>query len=194
MYLASSPLTGQNTNNWSAFRFDIPRCEILGNLAMSRPDFALSALLEEKLLDFIIAQGNLQLITTRGAACGGLTSARKDLDRAEESFKRTLERTRDHLDVVRVGWEAKRAGVGAELDLDLRRFQGEIDKAQSAYNALVANAERSFRDAAITVNTLEVERGASISYYGEHHGEDLDPSVCGVRTQGRVSLNYSGYC
>lgn len=192
MYLASSPLTGQNTNNWSAFRFDIPRREILGNLAMSRPDFALSALLEKKLLDFIIAQGNLQLITTRGAACGGLTGARKDLDRVEESFKRTLERTRDHLDVVRVEWEAKRAGVEAELDVDLRRFQGEIDKAHSAYNALVANAERSFRDAAITVNTLEVERGASISYYGEHLGnleEDLDPSVCGVRTQGRVSLN-----
>lgn len=189
MYLASSPLTSQNTNNWSAFRFNIPRREILGILDMSRPDFALSALLEKKLLDFIIAQGNLQFITTRGAACGGLTSARKDLDRAEESFKRTLERTRDHLDVVRVEWEAKRAGVETELDVDLRRFQGEIDKAQSAYNALVANAER---DAAITVNTSEVERGASIGYYGEHLGnseEDLDPSVCGVRTQGRVSLN-----
>lgn len=166
---------------------------------MSKPDFALSALLEEKLLEFIIAQGNLQFVTTRGAASGGLTSARKELDRVEESFKRTLERTRDHFDAVRIGWEAKRARVEANLDretedlhVDLRRFQVEVDRVQSAYNALLANAERSFQDAAITVNGSEVERGASISYYGEHLGsleEDLDPSVCGVRTQGRISLN-----
>lgn len=171
---------------------------MLGDLDMSKPDFALSALLKEKLLDFIIAQANLQFITTRGAAYGGLTSARKELDRAEESFKRTLERTRDHLDAVWVGWEAKRAEVETDLDrktedlhLDLRQFRGEVDKAQSAYNALVANAERSFRDAAITANRAEVECGASIGH-GEHLGdleEDLDSSVCNVETQGRGFLN-----
>lgn len=173
---------------------------MFGDLDTSKPDFALSALLEKKLLDFIIAQGNMQSVIARGVACEGFASAQEELGQAEEAFGEALEKTRDHLDAVRVGWEAKRVEAETDLDRkmeslysDLRRFQGEVDKAHSAYDALVANTER---DAIKTVNMAQLDvrsvETESIDYRGgnlDDTEEDLNQRFCNVLgAQGRLFL------
>lgn len=171
---------------------------MLGDLDVSKPDFTLSALLEQRLLDFIIAQAGLQ------PASGGFASAQRELDKAEDIFKGTLEKAQKYLETARARWECKRAEAEKDFHGDIQRLQGEVDKAQSAYNALVANAERSLRGhAAMAVDGVRAESNASTNGDPDNAEKDLSQMFCDVlgdlesaeyairRARGRV---FFGYC
>ena len=118
--------------------------------ALDGLDFQLDALLEQKILNYLISQANMQLVTAQKAAKDGFDQTKKSLDQAEASFNQSVTKAQGDLTRTQAAWTAKSASAQKAVDQvnqstqdGEKKLQANIQQATFAYTAKVNAAEHT---------------------------------------------------
>jgi len=79
-------------------------------------DFDMKATLEQKILDYLMAQANLQFVAAEKGAKEGFDTAKVKLDQVEASFQAAVNTARASLEKVQVAWDAKQKAANDALN------------------------------------------------------------------------------
>ncbi|KAI9792779.1 MAG: hypothetical protein M1816_001511 [Peltula sp. TS41687] len=117
---------------------------------VSKLDFELSATLEQKILDYLMTQANLQFVAAEKGAKEGFDAAREKLGQIEAAFQRNIDVAQAQLNTAQVAWNAKQKSVKAAFDTvkestqaQQATLQSQLDIAQAALNHKIDEATRS---------------------------------------------------
>jgi DNA integrity scanning protein DisA with diadenylate cyclase activity len=148
---------------------------------VSKLDFELSAKLEQKILDYLMTQANLQIVTAAKGAKEGFDNARAKLDQVEASFKKAVDAAQAQLSTAQIAWEAKQksvkdafdqvkqstqvqqAGLQSRLDTAQAAFNQKIDSATKSLEQTKVNAAIKIQSAQATVQTATIDGSASVA-------------------------------
>ncbi len=127
---------------------------------VSKLDFDLSATLEQKILDYMMTQANLQFVAAEKGAKEGFDVARAKLDQVEASFQFAVNTAQGQLNTVQVAWDAKQKSVNSALDQVKQSTQAEqaglhsrLDTAQAAFNQKIDAATKSLEQTRVNAAT-----------------------------------------
>jgi hypothetical protein len=133
---------------------------------VSKLDFELSATLEQKILDYLMTEANLQFVAAEKGAKEGFDTARAKLDQVEASFQNAVNAAQAQLNTAQVAWDAKQKTVNDALDqvkqstqTQQAGVQSRLDAAQAAYNQKIDAATKSLEqtkvDAATSIQSAQ---------------------------------------
>jgi hypothetical protein len=113
-------------------------------------DFQLDALLEQKILNYLISQANMQLITAQKAAKDGFDQTQNSLNQAEASFNQSVTKAQASLATAQAAWTAKSAAAQKIIDQvtqstadGQKKLQANIQQATVALTAKVNAATQA---------------------------------------------------
>jgi hypothetical protein len=148
---------------------------------VSKLDFELSAKLEQKILDYLMTQANLQFVAAEKGAKEGFDNARAKLDQVEASFQNAVNAAQAQLNTAQVAWEAKQksvkdafdqvkqateaqqAGLQSRLDNVLTAFNQKIDSATKSLEQTKVTAAAKIQSAQATVQKATIDGSASVA-------------------------------
>src|SRR5205085_3880901 len=79
-------------------------------------DFELQATLEQKILDYLMTQANMQFVAAEKGAKEGFDNARAKLDQVEAAFQATVNQAQAALNTAQVAFDAKQKAVNDTLN------------------------------------------------------------------------------
>jgi hypothetical protein len=126
---------------------------MLGSVDMKgigKLDFALSAKMEQKILDYMMTQANLQFVAAEKAAKEGFDNAKAKLDKVEASFQTAVTSAQTSLDQAQAKWDAVSKNavttlnqVKASNDKQAALLQSHLGSVTGAYNQKVDAASKN---------------------------------------------------
>lgn len=143
-------------------------------------DFALSATLEQNILDYLIAQANLQFIAASQAAQSNIDEQKANLGKIQESFNASIDAAQARLVPLRAAYDAKTASlkshqaqVSQEMAAGQAAHQVTVDQASKIFQAKLAatqqllnqnqiNAAVAIQNAQLAVNQQTAASNASV--------------------------------
>jgi hypothetical protein len=155
---------------------------------VSKLDFEISATLEQKILDFMMTEANLQFIAAEKGAKEGFDAARAKLDQVEASFQNSVDAALEQVNAAQIAWdekqltvnsafdqvkqsiEAEQAEIQSQLDSTLAAFNEMIDAATKSLEQTKIDAENSIRSAQAAVRNATIDGDASVAA----HQADFD--------------------
>jgi hypothetical protein len=118
--------------------------------SVGKLDFELKATLEQKILDYLMTQANLQFIAAEKGAKEGFDTAQAKLDQVEASFQAAVSTAQASLDKAQVAWDAKSKDAIDALNqvkqstaAQQALLQTRLDAAQGSYNQKVTAASQN---------------------------------------------------
>lgn len=124
---------------------------------VSKLDFDLSATLEQKILDYLMTQANMQFVAAEKGAKEGFETARAKLDQVEASFQNAVNGAQSQLNAAQVAWDAKQKDVKSAFDqvkqstkAQQAGLQSRLDTAQAAYNQKIDAATKSLEQTRVS--------------------------------------------
>jgi hypothetical protein len=146
-------------------------------------DFMLSAKLEQKILDYMMTQANLQFVAAEKAAKEGFDTAKTKLDKVEASFNAAVTSAQASLDKAQARWDAvsknavtSLSQVKASNDKQIALLQSRLGSVKSAYNQKIdaanrnldqtrVNAANAIASAQASVQKTKIDSSASVQQH-----------------------------
>ena len=147
---------------------------------ISKLDFEVSATLEQKLLDYMMTEANLQFVAAEEGAKEGFDTARAKLDQVEASFQNNIDAAQVQVKAAQIVWDAKQmavksafdqikrsieaeqAGIQSQLDSTLAALNQKIDAATKSLGQAKIEASSSIQSAQAAVRKATIDGGASV--------------------------------
>jgi hypothetical protein len=147
---------------------------------VSKLDFEVSATLEQKLLDYMMTEANLQFVAAEKGAKEGFDTARAKLDQVEASFQNSVNAAQVQVNAAQIVWDAKQLavkstfdqvkqsieaeqnGIQSRLDNTLVAFNKKIDAATKSLEQTKIDASNSIQSAQAVVRKATIDGGASV--------------------------------
>jgi hypothetical protein len=113
-------------------------------------DFQLDALLEQKILTYLVSQANMQLVTAQKAAKEGFDNTQQSLNQAEASFQKSVANAQADLTRTQAAWTAKSASAQKAIDQvnqstqdGQKKLQAQIQQATATWTVKVNVAQQA---------------------------------------------------
>lgn len=126
---------------------------------LANADFSVYGLMEQHLVEYVMAQLEQQVESARAASKQGFDSLKKTLDEQEAAFKAGCQKAIDELEAARAVWQQKRDAVHAEFDRvkasveeKSRQLQSSVDSAEASFKKAIADATRALEEAKATAS------------------------------------------
>jgi hypothetical protein len=147
---------------------------------VSKLDFEVSATLEQKILDYMMTEANLQFVAAAKGAKEGFDTARAKLDQVEASFQNSVKAAQAQVNAAQIVWDAKQiavksafnqvkqsieaeqAGIQSRLDSTLAVFNQKIDAATKSLDQTKIDASNAIQSAQAAVRKSTIDGGASV--------------------------------
>ncbi|KAI4193575.1 MAG: hypothetical protein LQ350_008251 [Teloschistes chrysophthalmus] len=112
-------------------------------------EFDIHCLMQQDILDFVIAQVNMQIMAAKQSVDAGISSAQNTLDAAQKRFESDINSAQAMVDDARRKYELKVAAVSGAFaaektasDLQIQKLQKNVEAAFVAFNGAVDGAKR----------------------------------------------------
>ncbi|KAL8872337.1 MAG: hypothetical protein Q9174_002021 [Haloplaca sp. 1 TL-2023] len=117
-------------------------------------EFDIYCLMKQDILDYMIAQINMQIMAAKQSVDAGINSAQVTLDAAQKRFENDINAAQAKVDDARRKYELKVASVNGAFaaekttsELQIQRLQKDIDAAFAAFNSVIDSAKRKLDSA-----------------------------------------------
>ncbi|KAJ9609487.1 hypothetical protein H2200_005814 [Cladophialophora chaetospira] len=145
---------------------------ILGALDIkdvSKLDFDMKATLEQKILDYLMTQANLQFVAAEKGAKEGFDTAKAKLDQVEASFQAALTSAQASLDKAQIAWDAKSKNAVDALNqvkqstaAQQALLESRLTSAQGTYNQKVNAASQNLDQTRVNAANAIASAQASV--------------------------------
>lgn len=129
--------------------------------SLAKADFDIYALMEQRIVDHVLAQLQEQVNSAREASKQGFEAVKKDLDEQEAEFQAGCQKITDNLEAAWAVWHKKRDAMNAEFERvkaqvaeTSRRLQADVDNAEAAFKRAIADATRALQEARATAEAV----------------------------------------
>lgn len=140
------------------FRLDAEMLGQLNGADTAGLDFTLTAIFEQHLLDYIIAEANTFFLALNKAAQAGFATAQAVIEKSEAQFKQELANAERQVDLDRKAWEAERDAVNkafndkkVTVDADGEKLRNELKDAKGKFDAALKALENKLEQVKLDV-------------------------------------------